>query len=453
MATRKVLSVNNDAELLSYIINVTPELREEIDLPKQGEDILPIGKIIVNNQRYRNAFINTVNMIGLTIIKRNRWENPWDFTVRGNLRMGQQIREMILDLVDAKDYNAKFEDTTAFLENVVPNVYQYIHEINFQKYYETTTSDEQLAMAFTEEGNLMNFIEEAISMLYESFEYDKYIIDKYQLCRRILDGTMTSVEIADFESKTAREKVSAIKGVSNKMTFRSPNYNPAGIRKATSFDDQILIVSTEFEAEFSTEVLATSFFRDEADMKARLVLIDSFSEHDTERLTSTLGDAYVAFTEDELAQLGNIPAVLVSREFFMDYYYAMDNDSQTKTTEFFNPANLTNNHFLHTWLCFSTSPFENACVMSTVEPEVSSVTITPSTATLSAGLSTKLVATVATEGFANKGVVWSVSGDATIKQDGTITINSDAVSESTITVTATSVYDSTVSGTATITVA
>lgn len=206
MARQNVLSVNNDAELLSYIINVTPELREEIDLPKQGESILPIGKIIVNNQRYRNAFINTVNMIGLTIIKRNRWENPWDFTIRGNLRMGQQIREMILDLVDAKDYNENFADPTKFLENVVPNVYQYIHEINFQKYYETTTSDEQLAMAFTEEGNLMNFIEEAISMLYESFEYDKYIIDKYQLCRRILDGTMTSVAIADFDEKTAREK-------------------------------------------------------------------------------------------------------------------------------------------------------------------------------------------------------------------------------------------------------
>lgn len=33
--SEKALSVNSSAELLSYIINVTPELRGEIDLPVQ----------------------------------------------------------------------------------------------------------------------------------------------------------------------------------------------------------------------------------------------------------------------------------------------------------------------------------------------------------------------------------------------------------------------------------
>ena len=63
------LAVKSDAELLSYIINVTPELRDNIDLPVQGQSIKPIGQIIVDNERYRNAFINTVNLIGLIIIK------------------------------------------------------------------------------------------------------------------------------------------------------------------------------------------------------------------------------------------------------------------------------------------------------------------------------------------------------------------------------------------------
>ena len=44
-----VLNVTNSAELLSYIINVTPELRENIPLPTQGESINGIGKIIMNN--------------------------------------------------------------------------------------------------------------------------------------------------------------------------------------------------------------------------------------------------------------------------------------------------------------------------------------------------------------------------------------------------------------------
>ena len=450
-----MLNVENDSQLLSYIINVTPELKENIDLPVQGQSIEPIGKIIINNQRYRNAFINTVNVIGLTIIKRNHWENPWDFTIKGTLRLGQQVRELILDLVKPKDYNTNFDNKTAFLENEVPNVLNYIHEVNFQKYYETTTSDSQLAMAFSEEGNLMDFITNAVSMLYESYAYDRYIVDKYMLCRRVLDGTVTPHQIVNFDTLTARQRVTAIKGISNKINFRSPNYNPAGIRKATSFEDQILITNTEYEAEISTEVLATSFFKDEADMKARMVLVDGFDNQDSERLTTLLGTVYVPFTTDELVALAKIPAVLVSRDWFMDYYYALDTASGSRETMFFNPATLENNHYLHTWMIFSTSPFENACVFTPDAGAVSSIALSPATSTVSAGLTVQITATVTTTGFVNKAVTYSVNDTtkATVSIDGLVTIKSGVAKDTVITVTATSVYDKTKTGTATITVA
>lgn len=450
-----VLTAKTSAELLSYIINVTPELREDIDLPKQGESIKEIGRIIIDNQRYRNAFINTVNLIGLTVIKRNAWDNPWDFTKRGTLRFGQQIREIINDLCNVYDYNANFTDKDRFLTTVVPNVFNYMHEVNFQKFYQTTTSDSQLAMAFDTEESLFEYIDNAIVMLYESLKYDTYIVDKYMLCRRLLDGTVTSVKIENYSSLTPRQRVSALKSISNKMTFRSPNYNPAGIRKATSFDDQIMIINTDFEADFSTEVLATSFFRDEADMKSRLALIDSFGEHDSARLTEVLGNAYTAFTETEITALKKVPAVLISREWFMDYDYALDTASGEKQTEFFNPVSLENSHFLHAWRVFSTSPFENACVFTPDTPAVSSITLTPSTATVEAGQKVQLSATVVATGFANKAVYWSVDSTSetagvTITQEGLVTIPSDMAASSEITVTATSIYDNTVTGTATL---
>ena len=457
MPTKKVLSAKTSAELLSYIINVTPELKNEIDLPKQGESIIPIGKIIINNQRYRNAFINTVNLIGLTVIKRNGWDNPWNFTKRGTLRFGQQIRELINDLCNVYDYNENFSDKERFLQTVVPNVFNYIHEINFQKFYQQTTSDMQLSMAFDTEDSLFDFIDNAISMLYESLKYDTYIVDKYMLCRRILDGTVTAVKIENYSSLTPRQRVSALKSVSNKLTFRSPNYNPAGIRRATRFDDQITIINTDFEADFSTEVLATSYFRDEAEMKSRLVLIDGFNEHDSARLTELLGDAYVPFTESELTALANIPAFLMSREWFMDYDYALDNESGEKQTEFYNPTTLENNHFLHAWRVFSTSPFENAVVFTSDSISVTSVTVSPSTATVSKGQNLKLSAEVVTTGFANKAVGWAVDSEAeadgiTIDNNGVLKVPANATVTS-ITVTAQSIYDSTKTGTATITVA
>lgn len=438
MGLNKVLNVKSDAELMSYIINTTPELASEIDLPVQGQSLAPIGKLIMSNERYKNAFINTINVIGLTVIDRNYWEDPWEtFTERGSLQFGQTVREIAVDIADVYDYNAYVESATHFLENVVPNVYNYLHELNFQKFYKTTTSDDQMAMAFNTEGGLMLLIESIIGSLWEGYKYDKYIVNKYMLCRRILDGTITSVEIDNYDTLTPRQRVTAMKSIANKMTFRNPNYNPAGLRIATPFADQIMILDTDSDAEVSTEVLATSFFRNDAEFKSNLALIDGYGNHDTARLTEVLGSQYVPFTSDELAALDNIPAVIVDREFFQNYNYAFNAEAETvngtRSTNFFNPETLRNNHWLHVWKVLSTSPFKQAVVFTkNVTPAVTSVSVTPSTATAAAGQNVQLSAAVETTGFANKAVTWSIEKDsesteankASVDLNGKVTIPS-----------------------------
>ena len=467
MALNKVLKVNNDSELLSFIINTTPELASEIDLPVQGESIAPIGKIIMSNERYKNAFMNTINLIGLTVIDRNYWENPWEvFANRGNLPYGQSVREMIVDIANVYDYNEYANDTKHFLENEVPNIFNYLHEINYQKFYKTTTSDEQMAMAFNTEGGLFDLIEKIVGSLYEGYKYDKYIADKYMLCRRIIDGTITSVKIENYANLTPRQRVSKLKSVSNLMTFRSPNYNPAGVRVSTPFDKQIAIINTDFEADMSTEVLATSFFRNEAEMKSRSALVDGFGNHDGARLKELLGDGYVPFTEAELEALKNIPAVIIDDEFFQDYSYAMDNNADTKMTDFYNPETLKRNHWLHTWKVLSTSPFKQAVVFTTDTPSVTSVKVNPQEVSVSAGVPVQLTAVVETTGFANKAVTWAITQDpetdaskkATVDLTGKVNIpaghiaSTDKKQDTLIKVTATSIYNKEKNGTASITV-
>lgn len=463
MAISKVLKIKNDADLLSFIINQTPELSADIDLPVQGEGIQKYGKIIVNNERYKNAFLNTINLIGLTIIDRNYWENPWEsFANRGSISFGQTVRELLVDIADVFDYQKYQNDGTHFLENVVPNVYNYLHELNYEKFYKTTTSDTQIAMAFNTENGLMDLIEKIVGSLYEGYKYDKYIVDKYQLCRRILDGTVTSIEIKNWSNLTARQRVSAMKSISNKLAFRSPNYNPAGARVATNFANQIMIMNTDFEAEMTTEVLATSFFRNDAEMKSRLALIDGFDSYDEARLVELLGDGFEPFTEAEKTALAKIPAVIIDDEWFQDYNYLLDNASDTKMTNFYNPETLKNNHWLHTKKVISTSPFKNAVVFTTDVPAVTSVTVAPQQSSISAGQNLQLGAVVETTGFANKAVVWTVeqsTGDKTTKvtvdMNGLVKIPKDydiSKDAPQIKIRATSVYDNTKYGEASITV-
>ena len=104
------------------------------------------------------------------------------------------------------------------------------------------------------------------------------------------------------------------------------------------------------------------------------------------------------------------------------------------------------------WKTFSVSPFANNAIFIAGTPSVTSVTVSPATANVSAGQKVQLSAVVHTTDFAPQSVVWTLtSGDkVTVTQSGLVIIGSEASGE--IVVTATSVYDNTKSGSATITV-
>lgn len=461
MGTR-TLRVTNNEELLSFIINQTPEL-QELDLPIQGEGTKKYGEIIMNEDRYKNAFINTINLIGLTLIKRNEWENPWEsFTNRGTLKFGQQVREMIQDLAKVFDYNKEYNNKTKFLESFVPDVLTYVHEVNFQKVYATTINETELLMAFDSEDGLLDFIADTVGNLYETFKYDKYQVDKYQLARRFLQGTVTTVQIEDFDNLTPRQILTKMKAYSNKMTFRKPFYNPAGIRKATPHAKQITMLDTEGEAEYTTDVLAQSYFRNEAELKTNLALIDGYNDFDELRLAELLEDDFVPFTAAEKEQLANVVGNIISDKWFMDFYKSLDNGNSDgkRQIEFINPTTLERNIFLHVQMVISTSPYENAIVFVKNTPSITSVTVSPSTLTTSAGQTVKLNATVVATGMANKAVQWSVEdsdGDTetakvTVDQKGNVTIPAGYESKNPVVIRATSIYDDTKYGEASITV-
>ena len=119
------------------------------------------------------------------------------------------------------------------------------------------------------------------------------------------------------------------------------------------------------------------------------------------------------------------------------------------------PTTLKNNHFLHVWGVFSTSPFAQANVYTAdVTPGITSITLSPATATVSPGMEIKLTATVVNTGFANKAVTYSTETEGvTVNNSGVVKISTDVTSGTEITITATSVFDTSVTGTATITVA
>ena len=198
------------------------------------------------------------------------------------------------------------------------------------------------------------------------------------------------------------------------------------------------------------EVLASAFNMDKAEFMGHRVLVDAFNELDTDRLAILFDDDpnYVPLTEEEVATLSSIKAVLVDKDWFMIF------DNFMNFTEQYNGEGLYWNYWYHVWKTFSISPFANAIVFTTESAAITSVTVSPSTATVLPEGTVQLSATVVATGFAPQSVTWSSADEttATVSADGLVTVKADATASDTVVITATSTFDSTKTGTCTVTV-
>lgn len=122
-------------------------------------------------------------------------------------------------------------------------------------------------------------------------------------------------------------------------------------------------------------------------------------------------------------------------------------------TEQYNGQGLYWNYFYHVWKTFSVSPFANNSLFVTGTPTVKSVTVSPATATVKAGQSISLSATVVTDYFAPQSVDWTSNTEGvTVSKAGVVTIGSEVPKSTEVTITATSTFDSTKTSTCVITV-
>ena len=232
----------------------------------------------------------------------------------------------------------------------------------------------------------------------------------------------------------------------------SNEYNYAQVRTYTDPRYLYTILTTELSSIFDVEVLALSFNMDKAELIGRQIGVDGFGTIDEARLEEIFADdpytTYTPFTEEELTALKSISGLMVDRDWFMifDNYYNM--------TEIYNPEGLYWNYFYHVWKTFSISPFSNAILFTTVQPEINSVTISPTTASVAKGSVTQFTGSITGTGLIDKTGRYTVqkgSDGTTITQDGLLTVSPTETNTELIVVYS-SIADPTKSANATVTV-
>lgn len=414
----------NSVQILNCIRDsASATYQERIPVATQN-NIREIGNAMMQFQSTQNEFLNAlVNRIARVIITSKSYTNPLAMFKKGIMEYGEQVEEIFVNIAKAHPFDPDVAEENVF-KREIPDVDAVFHRMNYQNFYKVTISNEQLRQAFLSAEGVTDLIARIVDTLYSGSEFDEFLIMKQLIADAARAGKMFPINIPAPSAATAKQIVTTIKGISNKLEFMSNQYNYMGVLNFTKKENQILLIDAEFDATIDVEVLASAFNMSKAEFMGQRVLVDNFGD------------------------LTGVVAALVDRDWFMVL------DNLMSFTENYNGEGLYWNYFYHVWKTFSSSPFSNAILFTTGAVGVTSVAVSPKAAQATPGQNVQLTASVVTTGYAPQDVKWSVSGNAsagtTVDCNGLVHIAADESAE-TITVTATSCYDNGKSDTATIT--
>ena len=456
MATKpKIVTLtNNSVDVLNAIRNsASINYRDYVPIATADADsIREIGATIMDYPALQNEFLNAlVNRIGRVILTSKSYQNPWAMFKKGFLEFGETIEEVFTNLAKPFQFDPAVAENEIF-KREIPDVRSAFHVLNYQKFYKATVSQEQLRMAFMSWDGVTSLISSIVESMYTAANYDEFITMKYLLCKRMVSGEMYWANPSGTQIPT-KDIVKSLRNYSNLLTFLSADYNLAKVYNSTIKDDQYIIIPSSVMSDIDVEVLAAAFNMDKVEFMGHVVLVDSFSNLDTARLNELFKDdpTYREFNELEIESLKLVAAVLVDKDFFMIF------DNLQNFTENYNGQGLYWNYFYHVWKTFSTSPYANAVLFTTIGDEkwdFATITVTPSAVTVLPGQSAQLYATLSDGSvFVSKAIDWESNSEyATVNKSGVVTVLANAPKDTQITITAKAHAHPATTGTATITV-
>lgn len=330
--------------------NLVPEVIQATDIPK-------VGDVILGYPAVANQFLTSlINRIALVRVRSALFNNKYADLKKGYLEFGETVEEVFVNIVKAREFNPEKAEARE-LKRTIPDVRTAMHIMNWRVQYPVTIQDDDLKRAFLSLDGVTDLISRIVDMVYQSAEYDEFLLFKYLLIKAVSQGTMYPVELTNGDLKG---DASEFRAMSNMLTFMSDKYNSAGVHTVTPREDQVIFMDARYNAKFDVNVLASAFNMDKADFMGRLYLIDNWDDFDNDRfdVIRANSDMIEEVTSAELTAMQKVHAVLVDKEWFQIY------DNHTRFTEKYIASGEYWNYFLNISKTISYSPFSNAVVFA-----------------------------------------------------------------------------------------
>jgi hypothetical protein len=339
--------------------NASYDYQQNVPAVTKASDIPKVGEIIYGTPAFANQFLNAlVNRIALVRVNSATFNNPYAALKKGFLEFGETIEEIFVNIAKVVDYSAEKGEARE-LKRTLPDVRSAFHAMNWRVMYPVTIQDEDLRLAFLNEGGVTTLIAKIVDSIYTAAEYDEYLLFKYLLIKAVSHGKMYPLSVGtDADLHVAAEKY---RGISNLLTFMKKEYNASGVQTTTPKERQAIFMDAMYNAKYDVNVLASAFNMDKATFMGNLHLIDDWTTFDNDRFNviRANSDGLEEVTAAELALMKDVKAVMVDTEWFQVY------DNNAKFTEKYVASGLYWNYFYHVWKTISSSPFSNAVAFVT----------------------------------------------------------------------------------------
>ena len=365
--TKTKLSDNSYTILNTIRQNTGGEFMSMTPLVKNPEDLKSYGLYVTGGgnsiETFMNALANRIISVESYI---KSYENQLKVFKRGKLEYGETIENVWTSLVDPEGYTSHTDTPGDVYKQNIPDALVTFHPVNSRLVYETTTTDADLSTAFLSASGVNSLISKIVTQLYNSAEWDEYIMFKYVIARAILANEKSTVTAAAALTKdNSNDLVSSFREYSNNLQFMDTAYNPAGVATVSKNNDQICLISSKASAIIDVNSLAAAFNLTYRDFLGQRVLVNrfDFTEGEHARLVKMMNEnvakgtipEWTDFTEAENKKLAAINGAIIDRDFFMIF------DRLYQSNAIYDELHLSTNTRLHTWKIYSYNPFAN-CV-------------------------------------------------------------------------------------------
>lgn len=350
-------------------VNILNAMRSEYELenriPEATLDNLQnIFTSMMSYSQGRNTIIpSLLERIGLQTVDTSAWRNPLAMYKKDPMRYGMTHEETFVNMCKGKLYDPRESYEYAF-QQYQSYIMSVFHKVNLNMQYPVTITYDNLRSAFLTEYGIRDMMSAKMESAVTGANWDEYNAMKSMIDTGYDAQILPAVTVpAVTDEASAKKLLTEIKAAVNEFRFPNPANNIAGATSASTPYNLIWLTTPRVDAQISVEALAYAFNMDKAQVDVRTVIVDKF---DNEAIQGVLMDVRFFNVRDQFREMSD---QRLANILSWNYFYTMVE-------------------------MVSASPFYPMRVFTTDTVATSSLSITASNATYTAGEVVTIPATV-----------------------------------------------------------